>query len=349
MPAGETTRSKPSGFETRPVPRSDKITKVWDRILATIWNNVRLPNISMIGCFVYGPERKTTIIILLDVKTLKPYERQIQKQHGHIRDLLVNNGLSHVAVAIEKGTISSGSANSTGTLNDQVMEGPPIMGQSLSNKSNTKSVGTLGGFFQVRLNGSRDWQTVAMTCWHVVAAPEFKEDMLKFWEKTGIRPKGELTAEKMLETWKKSGLAPHDKNRFMLAVDHPGTKTLTEALESLKDDLLDMKDHGLQLLLDQDAKGEGEFMGRDQKGILKRGKDLMKRIAKLEDYVAKDQMDFGTVFAGSGIRTKMRNRGFVMQGDNTTGGEKLPWLLALDWALVQPNKDRVPKCLVSKK
>jgi len=346
MPIATSTRRKGPGPKIDLVPRTDKIAKSWDRILATIWKNTTIPNISMIGCFKYGPNLQTTIVILLNVKALP---RETVNQNGEaIRRLLDRNGLKSVQISIEKGAITSGSSSSTGDLNYEVLDSPALMGQSMAHKSNIKATGTLGAFFQVKPKGSSGWKTVAMTCHHVVAEPKYAQDMLDYWAKNSIVPRGMDSAKDMLRKWHEGGIGPNDRNRSMVAVDHPGKISITQATELVEGKLRELEKAGVYDLLAQDAKGEGEFMARNQKQILQKGKVLVQKSEALRRFAAANRIDFGIVWATSGIRKKPCTRGFTMGGDNTPGAATLPMLVALDWALVEPRTQRIPRIMVSK-
>lgn len=71
MPTGESsTRSREQGIPILPVPYNDRIAGHWRKILNEIVKKSYLPHPSMIGCFRYGPDLHTTVVIFLNYADL---------------------------------------------------------------------------------------------------------------------------------------------------------------------------------------------------------------------------------------------------------------------------------------
>lgn len=307
-----------------------------------------MPNVSMIGCFRYGPELLTTVVILLNAA--HPPRHLIEKNITQIRERLRRYGLEKVDVKVEKGSLSLGnSAFSVGPLDPQIFEGRAIVGQSLAHASNTDAAGTLGGFVQLKFKGTSAWKTMALTCYHVAADPALTQQMINYWKKNSLAPHGMESAREVLSKWHDYGVLPNDQNHSMLQVDHPATASLTKYKEDLTDDLeVQMASFGLEALLIKDESGEGDCLRRDQMQTLRKGKDLRRRIDQCERFIANGGQKFGIVWAASGFKAEHRGtRGFEWADRNGLHTDKVTLRSKMDWALIIPPKDRIPKIPVS--
>ncbi|KAK9860144.1 hypothetical protein MYU51_010461 [Penicillium brevicompactum] len=344
MPPRNSTKSKIQGQPILPVSTKDKIAGVWPSILFQILKKHTLPNVAMIGCFRYGIDLRTTVVILLNASDEQ--KECVDFNLEEIRKLLDRHGLQHVAVAVENGIVSlgNGEAHSIGDLDHQILRDPAaIIGQSLAHKSNKNAAGTLGGFVELKIQGS--WVTMALTCSHVVCSEDLSQEMVDYWKRRSMEPRGGKSADEVLLRWNDYGVSPNDENRFMLEIAHPAPAALTKAKKSMAAELeVLMAMDNLQDLLDKDERGEGDFIPRGERQTLKRGKYLFEHLKKCKEFIAKDGGDFGIVWAASGLNAEHKStRGFEWVDRNGTHIEKLTLKSSIDWALIIPPDYRIPK------
>lgn len=321
-----------------PVPETDAIYSVWPKILKTILQRVKLPGLSAIACVRYGESARTTVIFIGDSE--EATQNHINQTRKGLRAYLDQKNLSHVDIAFIRGRTLRGSST-TGELDTKIFDNISMMGQSLANKANTVTCGTLGGFFEVRLQGSSKWKTVAMTCCHVVM-PEMEADekfLLDYWSANNIFPKGQMSPKQMLAHWRDNGIRPDDPNRKMLQVCHPAEATMKKHWEEITRELNVFSENpAYQATAREYAAGLGEFRGKAQKAWyrqLKNEEDMYKeKEAACQSFVDNIGIDFGTVWAASGFR----------QGSapaSSAAGTHLQH--ELDWALIEVLDHRIPR------
>ncbi|KAK4865539.1 hypothetical protein LT330_009327 [Penicillium expansum] len=326
----DTTRSKPHnkdrGKESKrppscepwnllPCQREDAVFKKWTLVRDEILRRIDLTHVDRIGCYrvgsSYSARRTCPTILVSGDHSKRP--KTIEKSTKIINEILGNHNLSDVDIDFVEcktsGWANDAADRETGVLDRRVLQSPSMPGQSLSLEENSESAGTLGGFFELKLPGSKKPKVVAVTCFHVLNPTETSKTVV---------------TKDTIRRWRKDGIDPNDKTTSDLIVHHPGPRAIREKSRSLEKEIVDIQSPTYKLWNElvtngQDLRKGSKMMYLEAKERLT---DCEAFLQDLKDF----DPGFGKVWAASGFRTR--------QAPSTQRGQhKKP--TNCDWALVE--------------
>ncbi|KAJ5416202.1 hypothetical protein N7465_004897 [Penicillium sp. CMV-2018d] len=304
-----------------PCQREDAVFHKWSLVRDTILKRLDLRLVDTIGCYrvgtSYNPRRTYPTILIFGDHANHP--NTIEKSLEIVNEILETLDLSDVRVEFIEDQTSwcadDDEAQETGVFDRRVIQSPSMPGQSLSLEENSKSSGTLGGFFELKLPGSQEPKVVAVTCFHVLNPTE----------------KGKTAATKTrIRRWRKEGILPDDQETSDLTVYHPSPRAIQEKAGALKKQVADIQSPRY-ILWDELAsndqplrKGDRMMYEGDKQQLL----NCKTFIQDLKDF----DPGFGRVWAASGSRTR---KALTIQ----SGRHKEP--TCCDWALIEIPDERL--------
>lgn len=328
-----------------PVESGSRLAIHWPKILGEILKNVPFSKRAMITCCLYGEELSPTIVMMVNMDE-KP-SKEIAKARRGLEGLLKSLRLSSVKILFLKGAVIRAGPGSTGLLDPLLWSRRALMGQSMAFTGNTEVCGTMGGVFQIKLKGSTEWKTVAMTCFHVVIPPVRKqyEHVLEYWKDKDIHPRAGKSPDAMIEEWISKGIKPGDPNRTMLTVDHPASNTVRQANESFAEQMVALRHREFDKLVTWADEGLS-MPTLLRRNVYEKGMGLISDNKVLERAMIEPGLPFGCVWAASGERTVHLHPDEVPK-DRFGDLKHVPLKYTIDWALIDVPETRIPDILVS--
>ncbi|EZF32830.1 hypothetical protein H109_00710 [Trichophyton interdigitale MR816] len=153
-----------------PVPPSDPIYPLWDKVLSEILNNINCTNVLTVECFRFGhnndPETDpTTIIVTVEqTSTFRSWRGSREK----IISILDSYNLQHVGIKITWGLVHRGRDSLDRSLPDSSWQAPLQVGLSLGVYGSKYSSSTFGGWIEIKQEAESEWQKVGLTCFRSI-------------------------------------------------------------------------------------------------------------------------------------------------------------------------------------
>ncbi|KAJ5360905.1 hypothetical protein N7517_010096 [Penicillium concentricum] len=317
-------------MKTFPVLQEDKIFQQWEPLLKELLGRLDLTSVRSIGCFRRGRSSEhldcaPTVLILVD------RNQDWTEAREKVVSILKTRRLQMVAVEIVMDRPVYQAPRrcegiSTGLLEGfRKNDGRTMATQSIASSQNHDGSGTLGCFVKLKHPSSDQWETFALTCWHMVVPP--LADL-------SHRDKG------VIKNWNKDGITPNRANNDidrLLLVDHPTRLAYREQVSKMEEDIQDTErwqDYRSfqQLELDEAL----EVLSSPQRRRYEKTKADVKQqkvdIQALHDCFKGCRQLLGPVFAGSGF--KQKNYDFE--------NDSVDYPTHLDWALVNLSPARRP-------
>ena len=230
-----------------------------------------------------------------------------------IAKLLEEARFGYVAVEIGRGVIFNGFDKDSRILPNNAYSLEARPGTSIGPRGSTKSAGTFGFFVRLRFPKSDSWQTMALTCHHVVLPS------------ISVHPKA--------EEWEMYGISPREESN--LEMDMPSRLDHLETVASYKEAInkMDTAAHRTLKMRLQDSQ---DFLTPVERRTYKAIETAitMRRdeLRKAEEFFRAQSEPFGRVFATSGLRQQY---------------PPVAPSFSFDWALISVDSSRLSRNQVS--
>ncbi|RAL11505.1 uncharacterized protein BO97DRAFT_415089 [Aspergillus homomorphus CBS 101889] len=305
-----------------PCSPSDPIFSDWNKVRASIEQQIPLRGINVISCHRIGTSRDRASCPPMVIVGVDPHElRDWRRTRDDVLAILKTFGHSQVGVLIRKEFfMPMCSCEDKGPKMDRITaNGAARIGMSLSLSDEKDNRGTLGGYIEIQNPKTKKWLPMALTCMHCVLPTQ---------EQTKIAP----DRKTVYDGFRKNGIRMDD-DKSLLLMHSPAVSEVLETIEELKEGIQGhLNDNTYKLVELQKQRNEFVLPHHEKSWARLKGELRVKHV-KLEK-VLKAQREneyvLGSVFAGSGLKTKQLST--IKSQDPTS---KHPSIV--DWALIQIN------------
>lgn len=322
-----------------PVRPSDDIFAAWESVYEAILKTVDKHELTALECFRYGRNEDTAnnppTVILSVIQDSQTDWELVREQ---VVNLLDGMGFSHVAVCIMEDQITR-SVDSKGLLPDTGCQVTAQAGLSIGMEQRSTGTGTLGGFLEIKLPGSDEWQKKGITCFHCVydgrignsaKETECKSNPVYIFDIQLI-----IFITPGLDHWKWNHVAASDNDAAsLLKMWQPSWQDIKMRIAQIDNELIDDLETSEFQQMEQDIEN-GEFIlpfllreHRAKKTLVDQKKELK---ANLEDFLGSGKTHLGHVFAGSGMNS--------VKSSAATDSSERPSIR--DWALIDVKSERM--------
>ncbi|EFR03926.1 hypothetical protein MGYG_06925 [Nannizzia gypsea CBS 118893] len=162
-------RANPETYSS-PVPSSDPIYPLWDKILAQILDKIDLSHILTIECLRFGEssDRDTNPITVFLTTAQVSTSYSWKNTREAIVSILSSYSLDHVGIFIAHGRVYRSTDSFDQFLPESAWQAPLQLGLSLGLYQSTYSSSTFGGWIEIQEHEDSEWIRLGVTCFHSV-------------------------------------------------------------------------------------------------------------------------------------------------------------------------------------